>query len=364
MSVENKVFRLRSCIAIVHLGQIVEFFDSNLRVGFSIEQSYPEIIGLLHRFDGSLTVSSISALYPEILIHELCALALFLQEKYVLIEVNEPYSQSDVDSRPRLINTLESYFHSTSEVKKAISQGSKASVLIIGLGAVGSWVLHCLIKAGVLNVTVMDVDVVESSNLHRQDLFFEADVGKPKATTARDSIRHSYGIEIKAICKKMESVEDLGSLPNTQNLIINCADFPSVDKTSRLVSDFCLKYKTPHIIGGGYNLHLTLIGQVVIPGLTACFHCFDQVLTPTNAADLFGVKKLNRKTRKIGSIGPVCGVSASITATEAIKVIFGAPLQFLAVVNKRVEFNLSNFDFGAFTVSRNTVCKYCSNDTI
>lgn len=138
------------------------------------------------------------------------------------------------------------------------------------------------------------------------------------------------------------------------------ADYPSVDRTSRVVSDYCLKNGISHIIGGGYNLHLTLVGQVVIPGVTACLHCFDKVLAPMNTAELFGVKKLNRKFRKIGSLGAVCGVSASVTATEAIKIVFGAPLNFLAVVNKRVEFNLNDFDFGAFSVQRNVACEYCS----
>ncbi len=361
MSVENKTYRLRSCVAIVRTKRFVEFFDSNLRTGFSIELDYPEIIGLLHHFDGSLSVNDVSCLYPEISTAELCTLVLFLQNKSVLIEVDEPYLQSDINYRPRLINTLESYFHSTSEVRRSIYQGSKANILIIGLGAVGSWVLHCLVKVGVQNITVMDNDNVELSNLHRQDLFFEADVGTPKVIAARNNIKQAYDVDITAVCKKMESVEDL-SLTNFPDLVINCADSPSVDTTSKIVSDFCLNHKIPHIIGGGYNLHLTLIGQVIIPGVTACLHCFDKILSPTNAAELFGVKKLNRKYRKIGSMGPVCGVSASITATEAIKVIFGVPIRFLAVANKRLEFNLSTFDFGAFSVERDITCAYCATD--
>lgn len=359
MSVENKVFRLRSCIALVHRAGAVEFFDSNLRVGFSIELEYSGIIELLHKFDGVMTVRSIGDLFSEVLLDELCSLVLFLKSKYVLIEVDEEYEQSILCSFPRLINTLEGFFHSTSEVNKSLQKGADKAVLIVGLGAVGTWVLHCLVKAGVQNITVMDDDVVEESNLHRQDLFFEENIGVPKVVAAYENIKRCYGVELTICTKRMQSVEDLEQLQNLPGLVINCADYPSVDQTSKIVSDYCLKNRISHIIGGGYNLHLTLVGQVVIPGATACFHCFDRVLAPINAMELFGVKKLNRNYRKIGSLGPLCSLSASITATEAIKVIFGAPLEFMGVTNKRLEFSLKNFDFGSFIVQRNANCKYC-----
>lgn len=361
MSAGSKKYRLRSCIGIVRHEQLVEFFDSNTRAGFVIRLAYPRLTELLHRFDGSLTTSEIGCIHADVAIEELIDLAQFLHGKRVLIEVDETYPDLYVDSRPRLISTLEAYFGSTSEVRRSISFGLQKNVLIIGLGAVGSWVLHCLIKAGVQNITVMDNDNVEISNLHRQDLFFEDNIGCSKVEAARHNIRNAYGVRIKTACKRMDSVEDLTSLDVRPDLIINCADYPSVDYTSRLVSDFSLKRGIPHIIGGGYNLHLTLVGQVIVPGVTACIHCFDKKLSIANAADLFGVKKLNRKSRKIGSLGPVCAASASITATEAIKIVFGAPVEHLAVANKRLEFSLANLDFGSFAVERDPNCSHCNN---
>lgn len=357
---ENRVLRLRSCIAVVHVGTRVEFFDGNLRTSFSINLNYSGIVNLVHHFDGVRSNSQILQKFPEILPEEFYELSDFLHKRKVLIEINEHYSESLLTSSPRLINSLESYFHSTADVINAIIQGQKSHVLIVGLGAVGSWVLHCLIKAGIRSISVMDDDFVESSNLHRQDLFFEKDIGIKKSIAARENIKKAYGVGIKSICKKMLSTEDLEDLSPTPSLIINCADSPSVDATSRIVSDFCLNRKINHIIGGGYNLHLTLIGQAVIPGITACFHCFDNVLSSINSEELFGVKKLNRKSRKIGSLGPVCGISASITSTEAIKLIYGVPLDLLAITNKRLEFSLSNFDFGTFNVQRNTECAHCA----
>lgn len=359
MSVENKFYRLRSCIAIVYSEGHLEFFDSNQRTGFSINLQYSGIVDLLHSLNGFNSINSILKKFPDVATDELIELISFLHQKRVLIEVDENYDEYLLSKFPRLINTLEGYFKSVSEVNKAIQRGVDSNILIIGLGAVGTWVLHCLIKSGIKKISVIDDDCVEESNLHRQDLFFEADVGLKKVFAAQENIKKSYGIEINAICKKMLSVKDLEELNSQPDLIINCADSPSVDATSKIVSEFCLKRKINHIIGGGYNLHLTLVGQVVIPGVTACFHCFEKVLTPLNASELYGVKKLQRNYRKIGSLGPVCAISASITATEAIKLIFGVPIDFISLTNKRLELNLNNFELGSFKVERNNECEYC-----
>ena len=68
----------------------------------------------------------------------------------------------------------------------------------------------------------------------------------------------------------------------------------------------------PHIVGGGYNLHLSLIGQTVIPGETACVKCFERQLERENEIDPTRVKKLQVPNRKVGSLGPLCALNASM----------------------------------------------------
>ena len=116
--------------------------------------------------------------------------------------------------------------------------------------------------------------------------------------------------------------------------------------------------KMPHIIGGGYNLHLTLIGQTVIPNKTACVKCFETHLEKINNADLDGVKKLARSNRKIGSFGPICGVSASLTSLDAIKVLINKP-QMLTNTNSRIEFLINDRDIKKHAVEKNPTCSWC-----
>ncbi|WHS54038.1 MULTISPECIES: ThiF family adenylyltransferase [Pseudomonas] len=120
--------------------------------------------------------------------------------------------------------------------------------------------LHSLVKAGVKNITVMDY-VVEESNLHRQAIFLRQILASPKVSAAYNNIKTPYGTGLNKHIKKMQSVEDLEHLPGMPDMIINCADYPSVDHTSKIVSDFCLKNRISHIIGGGYNPHLTLVAK-------------------------------------------------------------------------------------------------------
>ena len=84
-------------------------------------------------------------------------------------------------------------------------------------------------------------------------------------------------------------------MPAHLDLIINCADEPNVDKTSRIVAEYAMEKRIPHIIGGGYNLHLTLIGQTIIPFKTACFECFNLFLKELNDTSLRNVKKLHKR---------------------------------------------------------------------
>jgi molybdopterin/thiamine biosynthesis adenylyltransferase len=82
-----------------------------------------------------------------------------------------------------------------------------------------------------------------------------------------------------------------------------------------------MKKAIPHIVGGGYNLHISLVGQTIIPYETACYNCFDMQLKEINDIEDTNIKRLNTKNRKIGSLGPMCSIVASFIGMEAIKVL-------------------------------------------
>lgn len=359
MSVRKKVYRLRSAVALVFNAGVLELFDSNERISLRIEISYPLIIPLLQEFDGVRSVSEFASLYPGNESGDLEYLIEFLNQKFILIEVDSKYDVGDYEVRPRLYNQLEGYFKTTSEVKEALFRLDCSHVVVVGVGGVGSWIIQSLASVGVKNITILDDDLVELSNIHRQDFFRPADVGRLKASVVANSVLERYGVSCTVIPQKMIDIESLAGLGFDPSLIINCADWPSVDVTSELISRYCIPKGIPHVIGGGYNLHLTLIGQAVLPGRSACFKCFEIYFNRENYRELLGVKKLHRDSRKIGSFGPACSLSASVTALECLKILLSVPLDKISIINKRLEFNFSSFDFSATEIPSGIFCGEC-----
>lgn len=353
--------RLRQSVGIIAIENQVEFFNSNVRESTKIRIDYPEIISLLHMFDGKTTLNSVNKKYPEINLQQLEKLISFLIEKHILIHQDCLYPSELVTKKYRMINFFEDYCHSTSEVIENINRLKNSKVMIIGIGAVGSNIAAYLAQSGVGSMIFVDSDIVDISNLHRQ-YFFEKDVGSKKHEALIKNLQHlAPDIQIDAIDDYIDDkFFERNSLPENIDLVINCADTPSVDYTSNIISNYCMKNKIPHIVGGGYNLHQTLIGQTIIPYVTACFNCFKKYLNEINNKDLLNVKKLHREKRKLGSYSPLSGIAASLASFDAIKLLSGHTL-YLQQTNKRVELNLRTLSLNSQTVPRDPFCSWCGD---
>ncbi|EHH2554563.1 ThiF family adenylyltransferase [Vibrio parahaemolyticus] len=356
----NEIYRLKASIALVYNDKVLDIFLSNKREQFKITIDYEQIVELLFSFDGEKTVNDILGIYKNIDSNDLFDLISFFLKKNVLIKVDCDYSEMLMSEQYRLINFIEDYCSSTSEVISSLKLISTSKVMIIGIGAVGTWVSESLIRTGLKNITLVDDDTVEISNLHRQGMFFSDDVGKLKVDVLSENLCSIFSdIKVTKIKEKLTS-NFFYKYNDKYDLIINCADKPSVDETTRIIARFCMEHKIPHIVGGGYNLHLTLIGQTVIPNKTACVMCFEKHLQKINSADLDGVKKLTRKNRKIGSFSPLSTVAASLASIDAIKIVSGK-YDCISNSNSRIEFDVRERDINKHFVEKNDDCEWCGN---
>lgn len=353
--------RLRQSVGIVTSQNLVEFFKANIRSNLSLKMRSEGIVDFLKNFNGQSSIQDIVDKNHELDINQVQNLAGMLLENYVLIEQNCEYSDEIKSVNYRLINLLEDYFHSTNEVLNSIKRIKESTVVIFGLGAVGSYVALYLAKIGVGSFVFVDPDVVEISNLHRQS-FVEADLGHYKATQLAKRVRDiNSTASVKSIIKPLgENFFDEEEIGDEINLIINCADEPSVDFTSRIVSKYAMKRNIPHIVGGGYNLHLTLTGQTIIPYKTACFKCFEMTLEAINGVEFNNVKRLHRENRKLGSFSPLSGISASLAALDSFKLLAGAD-KFLQQINRRVEFSAKHRKFNILDIPRRLDCPWCGS---
>ena len=362
MSVNHEdVYRVRTSIAFVKRKNILEMFKTNIREDISIEIDYDDILSLILSFDGVKTVGSIYDENKFLNKSDFMQLVQFLNDNHILIHQDSCLPEEMIGQDYRLINTIEDYCNSNSDILSSVEALSNKVVLIVGMGAVGTWVVENLARSGVKNFIIVDNDEVDISNIHRQNLFFEDDVGLKKIDCVYHRIKK---IDQSIIIKKIERRLDNSFFYDEKinfDLAINCADHPSVDYTSLVIGEECMLRRVPHLVGGGYNLHLTLIGQTVIPGMSACIKCFESTLKEINNADLDGVYKLKRESRKIGSFGPLCSLSASITSLEAFKVLINKN-EALNNINKRIEFNTNKMDFSIREIPRLSGCEWCGEN--
>ncbi len=182
---------------------------------------------------------------------------------------------------------------------------SQAAVAVVGLGALGTVAAELLCRAGVGRLILVDRDIVELSNLQRQALYAEADVGLPKAEQAATRLA-AINSRIVIEARPSDLAHDtVARLLGGVGLILDCTD--SLE-TRFLINERCLDAKTPWIYGAA--LGWEGYAKVFLPG-RACFRCHFTETANLGTCDTAGV--LNAVTSVIGSI----------QAAEAIKLIAG-----------------------------------------
>ncbi len=186
-----------------------------------------------------------------------------------------------------------------------------ARAVLIGCGALGSVLANCLVRAGVGYLRIIDRDLIETHNLHRQMLFDEDDVraNLPKAEAAARKL-HRINSEV--------TVEPIVDDVNHQNITDLTADasllLDATDnfETRFLINDLAVKTRRPWIYGACVGS--TGMSMAIVPGETPCLRClFDEAPPP----------ELNPTCETAGILGPVVALVASHQAMEALKILAG-----------------------------------------
>jgi adenylyltransferase/sulfurtransferase len=183
-----------------------------------------------------------------------------------------------------------------------------AKVLIVGAGGLGSPVALYLALAGVGTIGLVDFDIVDLSNLQRQILHQNDDVGKRKVVSARETL-NAYNPDVKVITHEepLHSENALGIIEG-YDIIVNGAD----NFAARyLVNDACVFLKKPLVDGS----ILLFDGQatVYLPG-KGCYRCLYPTPPPPGMVP---------SCAEAGVLGALCGTMGSIQATEVLKLILG-----------------------------------------
>ncbi len=196
-----------------------------------------------------------------------------------------------------------------------------ARALVVGAGGLGCAASQYLVAAGIGRLVLVDFDTVELSNLQRQVLFSEADIGHSKARSAVARLRElNPHTDLHGIDQRLDD-EALREQIAAAAVVLDCSDNLA---TREQLNRLCWQTKIPLVSGAAIRME----GQLSVFPMTdadPCYQCFSH---------RFGEQELS--CMEAGVLAPVVGIIGNMQALEAIKVIAG--------VGKPVAGNVLLFD--------------------
>jgi len=219
----------------------------------------------------------------------------------------------------------------------------QASVCVVGVGGLGNPIVTRLAAMGVGKIRIVDRDVIELSNLHRQTMFNEDDVGQVKVEIAAKKLRKlNQDIVIEEL---PVSINDYTALDVVGGCDVVIDALVSVNARYSL-NKACIEKKIPFVTGAAVGV----TGQcfTILPNESACYHC----LFPALDED-------SMPTCSIEGVHPsILSIIGGIEVSEAVKIITG---KVPSLKDKVLHVDLENLIFNFTKVSRVQECSVCGS---
>lgn len=220
-----------------------------------------------------------------------------------------------------------------------------AKILLIGAGGLGSPAGLYLAAAGLGTIGVIDSDVVDMSNLQRQILHNESEVGKPKVESARRTM-NGINSDVKVVChnERLDRNNALKIFKEYDIILNGCDNF----STRYLTNDACVLLKKPMVDGSIFRFE----GQVTVfdPSKDGpCYRCMYPFPPPPEMAP---------SCQEAGVFGVLPGIIGVIQAIETIKIILGIGE---SLVGRLVLYDALKQEFKTLKTRRDKNCPVCGD---
>jgi molybdopterin-synthase adenylyltransferase len=192
-----------------------------------------------------------------------------------------------------------------------------ARIAILGVGGLGGSAALALASCGAGEMLLIDGDRVEESNLNRQVLYTEADIGRLKVDAAADRLRaFNSRLRLTTIPEAIDSEGGIRDAVDGYDLVIDSADWPAHD-IEEWVNKACFAAEAPYITMSHFP-PIARVGPFYIPGVTGCFAC--QVAAYRRSYPLYdtAIEQRRAKTSPMGAIGPACGLIGGQVALDVM----------------------------------------------
>jgi molybdopterin/thiamine biosynthesis adenylyltransferase len=216
---------------------------------------------------------------------------------------------------------------------------------LAGVGGLGSPAAMQLAAMGVGHLRIVDRDVVELTNLHRQHLYGVDDVGYPKVEAASKRLRNLnpyITVEPLPFSVNQTNAEDI---VRGMDVVVDGLDSMNA---RYVINHVCIKLGVPYVFGAA----ITTTGNLstIVPGETACLECFYGGLD-------------DKKLPKCGVVGvhpSLVNIIASLEVSEAIRILTGKQPR---LANKLLHFDLDELEFNEINLSKVDCCPVCGQNT-
>lgn len=220
-----------------------------------------------------------------------------------------------------------------------------SSALVVGAGGLGIPTSIYLAAAGVGRIGLVDHDGVETSNLHRQTLYYDADVGRPKVQVASERLTLvNPHVSVVSHELRLDSSNAM-TLLSGYDVVVDCTDnFPS----RYLISDACVFLHKPDVYASVFRFE----GQasVFCTEQGPCYRClFPEPPPPDSVQDC----------AEAGVLGVLPGMMGSIQAAQAINLLLG---NAQSLAGRLLLFNAGDMTFTELKVKKNHHCPVCGDN--
>ena len=222
----------------------------------------------------------------------------------------------------------------------------KAKVCVVGIGGIGNPVVTQLTAMGIGKLKIVDRDIIEISNLHRQHLYTEEDIGRVKVEAAKARLEQiNSSVQIEALPNSVTKYT-AESIVKGFDIVVDALD--SIDARYAL-NDACIKLNIPLIYAGA----LGMLGSIctIIPNKTACLRC----IFPALAED-------DMPTCSTEGVHPsILYLVGGIQVSEVVKIILG---ERPTLENKLLYIDLNDLSLEKVPVFRQAECPSCGTKRI
>ena len=222
----------------------------------------------------------------------------------------------------------------------------EAHALIIGAGGLGSPVALYLASAGVGNITLVDDDQIDLTNLQRQILHTTARVGQSKAASGKQTLA-GINPEVNVIALQERADEArLQSLVANASVVLDCTDN---FRTRHAINRACVQARVPLVSGAAIRMD----GQVAVfdtrRAENACYACLfppDQVFEEVQCATM-------------GVFAPLVGIIGTVQAAEALKLVIGIGE---TLANRLLMLDVRSMEWTSIRTAKSPDCAVCASN--